>query len=259
MEIIDEAKESIKKGIEKERLKINSKYDKDKEHVDSLDNIPELMRELVSLYGNSIEQRDIMIQILNKQLKANFFKDASIGRGDNSIVSGANNVFFNKGDYSIGFGTSRIHAIIISRKEDLRKPGELFNPITKDMIKVNDLWDEYVSTGEGYDRLVQSYSFLRRQVPSDFILRVRLKTTNELQEFILDLKKNIKNADIRRDNWENEMKEYKEEKEVFFKVMKDIKDDLLEFTNKGWHIKYNNLSNLIKEDKDGVIVDIEID
>lgn len=250
---INDVKEIIIEGIEEERVKMNERYNRNKEDVYKIDNVPEAIKEFVEIYGNSAEQRKKMTDILKGYLQADFFREAGIGRGSSSIVSGANNVFFNSGDYFIGFSTSRIYNVIVGRTETLRPPSKKFLPIGKDILEFDVLWNTYQETGEGHDELIDAYSILKKAETAGFIYKMKLKMSKEVEEFAMNQKELIEDFDSKKKAWESELEEYNEKKELFYVLMDNVKGDLMKFIERGWHIQYSNLDNLIAEDRPEVI------
>lgn len=230
---IDEIKQSIYKGIEEERARMEEKYNKDKMKVEELNTVPEAIKELVNIYGNSMEQREVMIPILQKYLEADFFKDAK-------VVGRANYIHFQKGEYFIEFATSRVYSINIGRTEILRKPIEPLS-VREDILAFNELWDHYKETGEKYDEVVNRYSIMTRAMEAGFIFRKRVKE-EAIKEYANMNKEHIENVNEKMKRWEEELEDYEKEREMLYEIIRDVKDDLIKFRDAGWHIKYENLN-----------------
>lgn len=235
IELIEEIKDTIKEGVEEERKRMNDKYDENLDIVNKTNNVPEAIKELVNVYGNTIKQREKMTFILKQFLEADFFKNAE-------VVGGANYVYFKNGEYSVAFSTSRIYTITLSRTERLRKPLE---PLTvrDDLLKFNDLWDNYDKTGEGYDVLVEEYSQLRRATSAGLLFKFRVKK-EDIKEFAETHKQHIKKVTEHIENWKVELEEYEEELKMFEEMMKGLKVDLIKFKDEKWHMKYENLQDM---------------
>lgn len=232
---IDEIKQDIYKGIEEEKLRMEEKYSNDKLKVEKVNTVPEAIKELVNIYGNSLEQRKVMTPILEKYLEADFFKNAE-------VIRGANYIIFNKGEYSIGFSTSRLYGINIRRTENLRKPIEPL-PVRKEILEFNELWDYYKETGEGYDYVVDYYSIMTRAMEAGFIFRRRVKKST-IEQYAEMNKQHIESVNQKMKRWKEDLEDYEKEKELFYETIRDVRNDLIKFRNAGWYIKDENLKGL---------------
>lgn len=230
---IDEIKQSIYQGIEEEQARMEEKYNKDKMKIEKLNTVPEVIKELVNIYGNSMEQREIMIPILQKYLEADFFKEAE-------VVGRANFIHFQRGEYFIEFATSRMYSINIGRTEILRKPIKPLS-VSEDILAFNELWDHYKKTGEKYDEVVNLYSSMTRDMGTGFIFRKRVKE-EAIEEYVNKNKQHIENVNEKMKRWEEELENNEREKEMLYEIIRDVKDDLIKFRDCGWHIKYLNLN-----------------
>lgn len=244
-ELLEEVRGSIKAGIEDERERMNDKYNEDLNNVDEIDNIPKAIKQLVDIYGNTMEQRVKMIEILNDYLKADFFKGATNGREGKDIVRGANSVFYNNGNYYVGFSTSRLYTIEVGRNENLRKPSEEIKRIGEDIVKFVDLWDEYDSTGKNYDKVIDLYSIMKRAKPAGILYKMNPSLRTDIKNFARDKKNNIEEYEERKELWERRVEEFEEEEVLFQSILDDLKEDLDNFADAGWRVTYENVDNLM--------------
>lgn len=244
--IMNEAKESIREGIESERLKMNEKYDKDKETLERLDNIPEALYELSNVYGNTTSRKRLMIKILNSYLKADFFKDAC-------IEEGVNNVFFNGDNYSVAFPSSRSRTITVARGESPCWPGPEPLGINDDCVKFNELWVHYKETGEDYEAVLEAYSKLTMKKTGGIIYKIRLNMTTKVEDYALKNQEAIEKAIKRKHKWDIDVLTYENQEVEFRKLLSDLRNDLEEFKNNDWSIKYESLGELLSNNKDVII------
>lgn len=234
---IEKVKSDVYKAINIERQRAMEKYDTHEENIKNSKSVPDILKELVEIYGNNAEQKKIMISILKDFLTARFFKNAEIIRGANSIK-------FNSGNYSIEFSTSRIHEVVISRSGPLRAPVRPLD-IREDIMNFYELWRDYKETGENYDKLLDAYSMIRRGTLSGLIFKMRTKI-EDIDEFAMQQKRYIDNVNKKMEVWKKEVEEYNKEIEFFKNMIIEIEDDLFEFRRNGWYINYKNLYGLEK-------------
>lgn len=230
--LITKIKESINEGIEQEQLIMTKKYEKDKARVAKIDNVPDLIKELVNIYGNTIQQKEKMISVLNEYLEADFFKNAE-------ILKKANSVRFENKKHFVDFSTSGLHVITIGAVEYLREPIQPL-PLKEDVLKFNEMWINYKKTGENYSDVLDKYSMLTRKLPAGALFKMKTKKKH-VEAFANKQKKLIQENIEKMKLWESKMKEYKEHNDLTFNVIKDIKEDLIKFKNKNWHMKYKNI------------------
>lgn len=242
---IDEIKERIYQGIDEEIENMKTKFNQDKELVKNTDNVPELVKQLVDIYGNSMEQRKVMAPILKQYLQGEFFKNAE-------VVGRANSLHFKNENYFIEFSTSRMYTILVGRAEELRKPIEPLS-VREDIMELNNLWDSYKETGEGYNELINLYSIMSRGTEAGLFFTVKTKVT-DIENYVKGQKQHIESVQRQVEQWKEDVIEYENQRQLFKELMEDVKGDLIKFQEKGWRIKYEN----IEEDEKTQVVSVTI-
>src|SRR5690606_29270604 len=82
------------------------------EDLNSVETIPEILKQLVNIYGNTTEQREVMSKIINDSLHSSFFRDVD-------VVKGANYLVFRDENHSVSFSTTRSFEIIVNQVSDI--------------------------------------------------------------------------------------------------------------------------------------------
>lgn len=229
---INEVKEKIRTGIEIERAKTNRKYNKDSEDLNLVNNVPEAIKQLVNIYGNSLEQRELMIEILSKYLKADFFQKAD-------VIKGGNHVFFNDGVHSVAFSTSRVYEIVISKIESTLEPRNKVSPVKQEIKDFLMLWDHYQETGEDFRVVVNAYSKIINKSRAGLMFIFRVNITDEIEDFANERKIQIEKVEEQILQYEIMLEKHNKGVENFKVFKEEIKEDLANFENSGWTIKYN--------------------
>lgn len=239
MKTLEEIKSEVINEIENEKKKIELEYSSHIETVKTIDNVPELIKKLTYIHGNSLILRDEMTKVLQSYLTADFFKDAFIGRESFDIVKGANNIFFKNEKYYVGFSTSKIAIITIGRNEELIEPKEPFVIIDDQQKEFLKKFIHYKETGENYDELANKFSLITRKKSSNFIYK--LNKANRIEEYAKHIIMENGKFEKRKELYKESLIKYEKEKMECQEFLNSIDVDLDEFENNGWKLKYENI------------------
>lgn len=227
---INEIKDIVYKEIEIERKKSNMKYDNNKLNISQSRDLPSVMKELVDIYGNSVGQSNLMIELLEKYSNVAFISNSRAERKLNSVR-------FHDFEYYIDFSTSRSHSVEIGLSNPLssldKKPS-----LKKGVLEIYKLAVNYIETGKDkdYDKLLNYYSWQKRNKASTPLYKLRTKEDDVL-EHALSQKIYIDNFDERVKEWERHGKEIEHRQKEYDSFIKSLDGFINDFKNAGWTIK----------------------
>lgn len=248
MDKLQEIKDKIIGGIEAERENANLRYEKEKKIIEYTNSVPVLIKELVEIYGNTHNQSDKMIEILDDFLEANLFKNAKNEVENYSIVKGGNYVYYNYKEFYVGVSTSRIPVIVVGRNESLREPAKPILMLNNAEMELIDMFDNYIVDDEAtFDSIINMYSEVRRSKPAGIMFKKKMRKSGEIAKYVLGLMERKETFEKKLEMWEKDVEFYDSEKKELQMLIDDISKDLEKFKDAGWEIKYESLDNLINQ------------
>lgn len=246
MDKLQEIKDKIIGGIEAERENANLKYEKEKKIIEYTNSVPVLIRELVEIYGNTHNQSDKMIEILDEFLEANLFKNAKNEVENYSIVKGGNYVYYNYKEFYVGVSTSRIPVIVVGRNESLREPAKPILMLNNAEMELIEVFESYVVDDEQkFDSVINAYSEATRSKPAGIMFKKKMKRSGEIVKYVQGLMEKEEIFKKKSAMWEKTMEFYNSEKKELQILIDDISKDLEKFEAEGWKIKYESLDDIL--------------
>lgn len=227
---INEIKDIVYKEIEIERKRKNIEYDNNKLKVAQARDLPTIMKELVEVYRNSIEQSNLMIELLRQHSNVDFLSSSRAERKLNFIR-------FHDYEHYIDIGTSRVHYVEIGVSNPLsnldKKPS-----LKKGVLEIYKLAVNYIETGKDkdYDKLINSYSWQKRNKASTPLYKWRTKE-DDVIEYALSHKIYVDNLNVRTKEWEAHVKELEDRKNNYDTFIKSLDGFINDFKNAGWTIR----------------------
>lgn len=227
---INEIKDIVYKEIEIERKKKNIEYDNNKLNVAQARDLPTIMKELVDIYGNSVEQSNLMIELLRQHSNVDFLSSSRAERKLNFIR-------LHDYEYYIDIGTSRIHSVEIGLISPLIKAGKKPS-LKKGVLEIYKLAVNYIETGKDkdYDKLINSYSWQKRNKASTPLYKWITKE-DDVIEYVLSNKIYVDNLNVRTKEWAAHVKELEDKKHKYDNFIKSLDGFINDFKNAGWTIK----------------------
>lgn len=227
---INEIKDIVYKEIEIERKKKNIEYDNNKLNISQSRDLPSVMKELVDIYGNSVGQSNLMIELLEKYSNVAFISNSRAERKLNSVR-------FHDFEYYIDFSTSRSHLIEVGLVAPLIKVGKKPS-LKKGVLEIYELAVNYIETGKDkdYDKLINLYSWQKRNKASTPLYKWRTKE-DDVIEYVLSNKIYVDNLIVRTREWEAHVKELEDKKHKYDIFIKSLDGFINDFKNAGWTIK----------------------
>lgn len=209
------------------------KLEEKKAEVLESTSLPGTLQTLAHFYGNTIEQGELMVEVIKDQAQSDFFRTAKSHIGTNHIR-------FENDTHSVQISKSLLREFSWGREKLPRAP-KLPNvdPIAKNIF---ELWDYQSKLIEGvnYKEFAEIYiEYVERKQPSYFNTR---KVTNEQIEIM------VAEASQKMKEYEMHYKQYEADLEEFNKVEKEdvlfyleIKEDINTFKKEGWNTKHSNI------------------
>lgn len=232
---LQEAKSTIELGIETERAKMNEKYNSDIEDLNSVETIPEILKQLVNIYGNTTEQREVMSKIINDSLQSSFFRDVD-------VVKGANYLVFRDENHSVSFSTTRSFEIIVNQVSDIFQARFRYDipELKEEILSFMEMWDIYKETGKGYSSLAEDYYKATNKKRPMWMFISKLDLKKEIAEYAESVEENIQKREEALKVKEREDKEIEEKIQNYKTFVEEIKVDLEDFKKHGWRVKIIN-------------------
>lgn len=237
---IKEIKEAMVESIEKTQEMLNKEFEKQKQEIQQLKEVaPVMLGKLVEIYGNSKEQKDLMVDVLKDSLTSQFAKESS-------YVKGANYVYLKNGEYYLGFSCMKEKEILIGRKDEIRV-NQNWKPTNSNSKEELELMQLFNSKKEiENQKIVDKYCEVCKQRNLfAFNFKTMRQKLKEIEKFVSEISESNKAYSSQIMQWEENMEKLESESEVVASIMQDINEDISKFKNEGWKIRYENIINLL--------------
>lgn len=232
----------IYQSLLEKKQKMIEDYDEKLKKVKKLSNENDFVKAyylLAETFHNTMEQGEIAIKFLKKNLTNDFFNTAAVKNGVNYII-------FSNEDFEVKFSKSISKEIIVNFKNAgiLR---HYYSSVSKSMIKFADLLEAYLNkkSFKNFKALVQ-YNCEKRE--KNLINKIigSINTYKTCNKELLDKIRGIQERDkLDKIKVETENKKFKE-KQIFAKTFLNNLTDLKMFKNEGWYI---NIQGIMTEDE----------
>lgn len=231
---MESIKEQVALKIKSKKEEVSRKYDEKITQLNEKDNICSILELITDTFGNSNEQREMMIPIIKQSFQSKFAKSSEINTKPNYIV-------ISDGKYFIFIPTSNLRSIELGRHEILREPKK---PAEKtheeDFIKYYENYKKN-DTKENYSYLVTYYieDVLKERVG---LFNKRKITKVNLEEYYKKCLDVIGNHKEELSKWNQNMEKFNSVEIEDLKFLEDTKEDLVSFVKNRWNIKYKDLN-----------------
>lgn len=248
---IKESKEIVKDAIKIQKNKVVSELDDIAEKVHNYSLFSDVIGELVEVYGNNNEQREIMVDVM-RTIPSNHFNLAEV-KGEMNAV----NLVFNGITFSIS--TSRIKLIEISL-EEIKEPSESTQEVYKTYSTYEKLFlekwdgrlDELDHTSE--KMLIKTYFYVKKGRETPFLYTRKLRKDNyeEIKIYFEDIRKRINIYNKERQEFQEKHNQYEKELEKYNNSLTELKDNFMDFIeenlyiledfkNNSWRVEFVNI------------------
>lgn len=234
-------------NIQAEKEKAIANYDNEIAEIYESNSVPSMLRKLVDVYHNNLEQKVKMVQILDKFLESGFFKDGKFKcYGNLEIVKGANYLHYKRGLYVVSFPGYRSKTIKLGivNLPLSKKPTLYAVEISEHENAYLKKWISYKAnpSKELFDNLLISYSKLNHSKKDSISLldKMKLKYGNKLETIANEISSRKDSYEAQREIWETKMENYNLGLEKFNNFVSDLKVDLDKFEKDGWKIIKEN-------------------
>lgn len=245
---INESKKLVKDAIDKQKNKVISELDEISKKVSNSNLISEIVGELVEVYGNTNQQREVMIDIM-RTTPSNHFKLATVKGKMNAINFEHNGITFS-------ISTSRIRKIEISISE-IEKPvepnKEAYKTYSSYEVDFLETWAGKLSKLDSTTdkKLIESYFNVRnrRGVPFLYTRKLRKENYEKIRMYLEDIRKRMNVYKREKQEIEEMYNEYEVETEKYnelfsemesnFKIFIEENNCIMEdFKGKSWRIEF---------------------
>lgn len=229
-------KDLICKAIKDKKEKVINEYDEKINKILNENNPVKIYYLLAETFHNTMEQGEIGIEFLKKNLTNTFFKEANIENGVNYII------FSNK-DFDVMFSKSLSREIKIKFKNSSRHY-HYYNLVNESAFKLADLIEKYLNkkSFKNFKALVDYNCQKRKKNLINKILGY-ISTYKKCNKELLDKIRQKQEEDrINKIKIEKENKEF-EEKQKYAKEFINSLTDLEQFKKAGWFISMKGIMN----------------
>lgn len=231
---IDKVKGNIAEAIELRKKIEVEKLEKHKQDLLKIDNIPTIIYKITEIYGNSMEQKELIVPILQDSFKSQMLINSE-------VIKKANYIVFQNGEFYVQFPTSYSRYIELGRIERPREPQKpKFNQKYENFL---NLWKKYQNAE---DKSIKKYLIdtylqdVKNETPSYFNRKnvTMEKLENYASHCICEMDEYKKELD----EWESKVEIFDNIDKVDAQFIKDIEVDLKTYKENAWRIEFKNLN-----------------
>lgn len=243
MKSIENLKEEMFSTIEAKLQKEINRINNEKEVILNSQSLPGILTCLVNIYGNTIEQGELQVKVVQSMSTSEFFKSSKASVKTNHIV-------FESDSHKVLIPKSFSKIISVERQKDIfvpRKP--TFSAFIKKTV------DLYLAQGENfnYKDFIDTYLIEVKKIKPTFISRRKVKESDVLR-MLKKAESDVIDFELKMKKWEEELIQIEIEKKNDISFVNSIKEDLKVFEESGWKVsieiesykEYKNMLSLFE-------------